>query len=341
MRVLVTGGAGFIGSALVRQLIGHTDHHVINLDKLTYATHPQALASVAADGRYTFEQLDVSNAQALGAAFDRYRPHAVIHLAAETHVDRSISGPGAFIQTNLVGTYTLLEAARHYRDRLQEPLRSHFRLLHVSTDEVFGDLPASTPAADEESAYRPSSPYSASKAGADHLARAWSRTYGLPVIITRCSNNYGPFQHAEKLIPLTITRALLGQPLPIYGDGCQIRDWLYVDDHVRALRLVLQQGVPGQSYNIGSGVGRSTLEVVHAICQRLDVRAPQLPPGAKTHADLITHVDDRPGHDRRYALDTRKIGQALGWQARETFDSGLDKTVDWFLQHGPAQDGRP
>jgi dTDP-glucose 4,6-dehydratase len=327
-RILITGGAGFIGSAVIRQLITETDHAVVNVDKLTYAGNLQSLLSVADHPRYYFEHADICDAAVLARIFSEHRPDAVMHLAAESHVDRSISGPAAFIQTNIVGTYTLLEAAREYWNGLPVAEKSAFRFHHISTDEVYGSL-GETGYFNEQTAYQPNSPYSASKASSDHLVRAWHHTYGLPVVTTNCSNNYGPYHFPEKLIPLVILNALNGKPLPIYGKGDNIRDWLYVDDHARALRLVLEQGKPGETYNIGGWNEKTNLEVVQAICAILDELRPQRAP----HANLITYVQDRPGHDRRYAIDAGKIADELGWKPQETFDSGLRKTVQWYLDN--------
>jgi len=328
--IIVTGGAGFIGSAVVRRLIRTTDWRVVNVDCLTYAGNPEAVAEVAEDPRYVFEQVDVCDAPGVTAVFARHRPDGVIHLAAESHVDRSIAGPAAFIQTNIVGTYTLLEAARGYWQGMAPNSRSGFRFLHVSTDEVYGAL-GETGAFTEDSPMLPNSPYAASKAASDHLARAWHRTYGLPVLISHCSNNYGPWQHEEKLIPRMILNALAGRPLPIYGDGRQVRDWLYVEDHAEALLRVFEQGRVGEVYNIGGLEERRNIEVVRLLCELLEEMAPDRPAGVKRYADLITHVADRPGHDLRYALDTRKIEQELGWRPSVRFEAGLSRTVEWYL----------
>lgn len=327
-KILVTGGAGFIGSAVIRQFISDTDCVVINLDKLTYAGNLRSLDAVSNNPRYNFEKVDICNAAEVARVFREHQPDAVMHLAAESHVDRSISGPATFIQTNIVGTYTLLEAARNYWNTLPPPRNAAFRFHHISTDEVYGSL-GTTGFFTEQSAYEPNSPYSASKASSDHLVRAWHHTYGLPVITTNCSNNYGPFHFPEKLIPLAILNAVNGKPVPIYGTGDNIRDWLYVDDHARALRLVLEQGRLGETYNIGGWNEKSNLEVVQSICTILDELRPQGAP----HRRLITHVQDRPGHDRRYAIDAGKIEKALGWKPRETFESGLRKTVEWYLSN--------
>lgn len=327
-KILVTGGAGFIGSAVIRQFINDTDCHVINVDKLTYAGNLQSLVSISNDPRYSFEQVDICDAAEVTRLFLEYKPDAVMHLAAESHVDRSISGPADFIQTNIVGTYTLLEAARNHWNSLVGDKKSSFRFHHISTDEVYGSL-GREGFFTEETAYEPNSPYSASKASSDHLVRAWHHTYGLPVVTTNCSNNYGPYHFPEKLIPLVILNAVAGKPLPIYGKGDNIRDWLYVDDHARALRLVLEKGTPGETYNIGGWNEKTNLEVVQAICTILDELHPQGTP----HSQLITYVADRPGHDMRYAIDANKIATELGWKPLETFDTGLRKTVEWYLSN--------
>ena len=331
MRILVTGGAGFIGSALIRQLIQHTEHEVLNLDKLTYAGNLESLASIATNTRYELVQADIADQARVSAVLARFEPEAIMHLAAESHVDRSIDGPAAFIQTNIVGTYSLLEATRAYWQDLPEPRRSAFRLHHVSTDEVYGDLSPGDAPFTEHSAYAPSSPYSASKAASDHLVLAWQRTYGLPVLLSHCSNNYGPFHFPEKLIPRIILNALAGQPLPVYGDGLQVRDWLYVDDHVQALLAVLMRGTVGETYAIGGHNEQSNLEVVRSVCALLDELAPQHRGNVATYAELIRFVEDRPGHDRRYAIDAGKLERELGWTPRETLASGMRKTVQWYL----------
>eukprot|EP01132_Coremiostelium_polycephalum_P019387 gene19387-23053_t len=304
MRILITGGAGFIGSALIRHLIQHTEHEVLNLDKLTYAGNLESLTSIASDSRYEFVQADIIDQATVSAILTRFEPHAIMHLAAESHVDRSIDGPSDFIQTNIVGTYSLLEAARGYWQKLEEPAKSAFRFHHISTDEVYGDLHGVDDLFTETTPYAPSSPYSASKAASDHLVRAWQRTYGLPVLLTNCSNNYGPFHFPEKLIPLVILNALAGKPLPVYGDGLQVRDWLFVEDHARALFKVVTEEL-----------------------------APQRPAGVEKFTDLITFVKDRPGHDQRYAIDASKIERELGWVPEETFETGLRKTVQWYLDN--------
>ncbi|MCG5501930.1 dTDP-glucose 4,6-dehydratase [Ectothiorhodospira lacustris] len=332
--LLVTGGAGFIGSAVVRELITSTDHRVVVVDKLTYAGNLESLAPVADSDRYHFIHADICDARAMAAAFRDHAPDIVMHLAAESHVDRSIDGPAAFIETNIVGTYTLLEAARGYWKALQtdRPDKADgFRFHHISTDEVYGDLEGPDGLFTETTPYAPSSPYSASKAGSDHLVRAWQRTYGLPTLVTNCSNNYGPYHFPEKLIPLMILNALAGKPLPVYGDGGQIRDWLYVEDHARALILVASQGQPGETYNIGGHNEKTNLEVVHTLCDLLQTVQP--PAFGGHYRDLITFVQDRPGHDRRYAIDAGKIERELGWTPRETFESGLGKTVRWYLDN--------
>lgn len=326
--ILITGGAGFIGSAVVRQVINETDCRVVNIDKLTYAGNLQSLASVADNPRYCFEHVDICDAVEVGRVFREYQPSAVMHLAAESHVDRSISGPADFIQTNIVGTYTLLEAAREYWGGLDAERKAAFRFHHISTDEVYGSL-GDEGFFTEETAYEPNSPYSASKASSDHLVRAWHHTYGLPVVTTNCSNNYGPYHFPEKLIPLVILNAVNGKPLPIYGKGDNVRDWLYVDDHARALRLVLEKGKLGETYNIGGWNEKTNLEVVQSICAILD----ELHPEGAPHNRLITFVQDRPGHDRRYAIDAGKIARDLGWKPQESFTSGLRKTVAWYLEN--------
>lgn len=340
MRILVTGGAGFIGSAVVRQYIQETEHEIINLDALTYAGNLESLTDVADNPRYCFEHVDICNLEELKRVFQQHQPDAVMHLAAESHVDRSIDGPAEFLQTNIIGTFNLLDVSRSYWESLPDERKQLFRFHHVSTDEVYGDL-GETGYFTEETAYEPSSPYSASKASSDHLVRAWNRTYGLPVVITNCSNNYGPYQFPEKLIPLVILNALEGKALPVYGSGSQIRDWLYVEDHARALRLVLETGADGETYNIGGHNEKTNLDVVKTLCALLD----KLVPESKfvPHENLITFVADRPGHDVRYAIDADKIAKDLGWTPQETFESGIEKTIKWYLQNSEwcqhVQDG--
>jgi len=331
--ILVTGGAGFIGSAVVRYLIQETEHTVINVDKLTYAGNLESLQDVSDSPRYHFEQVDICHTAELKRIFETYQPDLVMHLAAESHVDRSIDGPAEFIQTNIVGTFTLLETTRAYWSGLTESKRKSFRFHHISTDEVYGDLDGVDALFTETTPYDPSSPYSASKASSDHLVRAWHRTYDLPVVVTNCSNNYGPYHFPEKLIPLMILNALAGNPLPVYGDGQQIRDWLYVEDHARALAHVAMQGVIGETYNIGGHNEKANLEVVHTICSLLEELAPEKKKNISQYRDLITFVDDRPGHDLRYAIDASKIDEELGWKPVETFETGMRKTVLWYLKN--------
>lgn len=334
MKIIVTGGAGFIGSAVIRHLVANTTDTVVNVDKLTYAGNLESLASVSDDPRYVLEKVDICNRVELDRVFDEHKPDAVMHLAAESHVDRSIDGPAAFIETNIVGTYQLLEASRQYWLGLTDERRQRFRFHHVSTDEVYGDLEDPQALFTESTPYSPSSPYSASKASSDHLVRAWARTYGLPVVVTNCSNNYGPFHFPEKLIPLMILNALEGKALPVYGDGSQVRDWLFVEDHARALYAVLTQGKNGETYNIGGHNEMRNLDVVRTICSLLEELMPAKPAGVAFYEDLITFVKDRPGHDQRYAIDASKIKRELGWVPQETFESGIRKTVEWYL-HNP------
>ena len=331
--ILVTGGAGFIGSAVVRHIIESTQDRVINVDKLTYAGNLESLESVENNPRYAFEQVDICDAKALAHVFEYHQPDAVMHLAAESHVDRSIDGPAAFIETNIVGTYTLLEVARAYWNSLNDEKKAAFRFHHISTDEVYGDLEGTDDLFTETTPYAPSSPYSASKASSDHLVRAWLRTYGLPTIVTNCSNNYGPFHFPEKLIPLMILNALDGKPLPVYGNGQQIRDWLFVEDHARALYKVVTEGEVGETYNIGGHNEKANIDVVRTICSLLEELVPNKPEGVAKYEDLITYVKDRPGHDVRYAIDAAKIGRELGWKPQETFESGIRKTVEWYLNN--------
>ncbi|EMD78532.1 dTDP-glucose 4,6-dehydratase [Vibrio diabolicus E0666] len=333
MKILVTGGAGFIGSAVIRHIINDTQDSVVNVDNLTYAGNLESLISVSEKERYTFEQVDICDRAELDRLFTRYAPDAVMHLAAESHVDRSIDGPAAFIETNIVGTYTLLEATRSYWNKLDIEKKSAFRFHHISTDEVYGDLEGTDELFTEETSYEPSSPYSASKASSDHLVRAWQRTYGLPTIVTNCSNNYGPFHFPEKLIPLMILNALDGKALPVYGDGMQVRDWLFVEDHARALYKVVTEGKVGETYNIGGHNEKANIEVVKTICLLLEELVPTKPEGVAQYQDLITYVTDRPGHDVRYAIDAAKIERELGWRPQETFESGIRKTVEWYLNH--------
>ncbi|MBD8472776.1 dTDP-glucose 4,6-dehydratase [Pseudomonas sp. CFBP 8770] len=331
MKILVTGGAGFIGSAVIRHILANTDDAVVNVDKLTYAGNLDSLMGSERTPRYAFEHVDICDRAQMDRVFAEHRPDLVMHLAAESHVDRSITGPAAFVETNVIGTYTLLEAARQYWSQLDAEPQAAFRFHHISTDEVYGDLEGPEDLFTETTPYQPSSPYSASKASSDHLVRAWQRTYGLPTLITNCSNNYGPCHFPEKLIPLIILNALEGKALPIYGKGNQIRDWLYVEDHARALYQVVTEGEVGETYNIGGHNEKQNIEVVHTVCALLDELCPQSP--HRPHAHLITHVQDRPGHDVRYAIDASKIQRELGWTPVETFESGIRKTVQWYLDN--------
>jgi dTDP-glucose 4,6-dehydratase len=338
MKILVTGGAGFIGSAVIRHIIQNTKDSVVNLDKLTYAGNLESLKDIADSNRYAFEQVDICNADQLTKVFTEHKPDAVMHLAAESHVDRSIDGPAEFIQTNIMGTYILLEAARSYWNELPENRKSVFRFHHISTDEVYGDLEGPEDLFTEETSYAPSSPYSASKASSDHLVRAWLRTYGFPTVVTNCSNNYGPFHFPEKLIPLVILNALEGKALPIYGKGNQVRDWLYVEDHARALYKVVIEGKIGETYNIGGHNEKQNIEVVHTICDLLEELVPDNAHSKRSgntegFKGLITYVKDRPGHDVRYAIDAQKIEKELGWRPVETFETGIRKTVEWYLNN--------
>ncbi|MDO7213393.1 dTDP-glucose 4,6-dehydratase [Acinetobacter nosocomialis] len=333
MKILVTGGAGFIGSAVIRHIIQNTNNNVLNVDKLTYAGNLESLKEVDQNSRYQFSQTDICDRKALDVLFKEFQPDLVMHLAAESHVDRSITGSAAFIETNIIGTYQLLEAARQYWNNLSNDKKTAFRFHHISTDEVYGDLEGTDDLFHETTSYAPSSPYSASKASSDHLVRAWNRTYGLPVVITNCSNNYGPYHFPEKLIPLVILNALKGKALPIYGKGDQIRDWLYVEDHARALYKVVTEAKVGETYNIGGHNEQKNIDVVKSICQLLEELAPNKPEGVAHYADLITYVKDRPGHDLRYAIDATKIKEDLGWVPEESFETGLRKTVEWYLNN--------
>lgn len=333
MKILVTGGAGFIGSAVIRHIINNTQNKVINLDKLTYAGNLNSLKSISSNPRYIFEKADICDALALQKILVKHQPDMIMHLAAESHVDRSIEGPAEFMQTNIIGTYTLLEAARHYFAGLPIAKKSNFRFHHISTDEVYGDLHGADDLFTETTPYAPSSPYSASKAASDHLVRAWLRTFGLPTIITNCSNNYGPFHFPEKLVPLMILNALKGEALPVYGKGDQVRDWLYVEDHAAALYEVLTCGKIGETYNIGGHNEKQNIEVVNIICNLLEELAPDKPNNIEYYKDLISYVEDRPGHDLRYAIDASKIENELGWKPKETFETGMRKTVMWYLEN--------
>lgn len=331
MKILVTGGAGFIGSAVIRHIISNTNDAVVNVDKLTYAGNLESLAEVSQNARYMFERVDICDREQIDRVLREQQPDAIMHLAAESHVDRSISGPSEFIQTNIIGTYMLLEAARHYWSAQDDARKARFRFHHISTDEVYGDLEGPQDLFTETTPYQPSSPYSASKASSDHLVRAWARTYGLPTLVTNCSNNYGPCHFPEKLIPLIILNALEGKALPVYGKGNQVRDWLYVEDHARALYKVVTEGVVGETYNIGGHNEKQNIEVVRTLCALLDEMRPGSP--HCPHASLITYVQDRPGHDQRYAIDASKIQRELGWTPQESFETGIRKTVEWYLTH--------
>ncbi|EGU0146204.1 dTDP-glucose 4,6-dehydratase [Vibrio parahaemolyticus] len=333
MNIIVTGGSGFIGSAVVRYIIDNTDCTVLNIDALTYAGNPESLALVESNTRYNFAQIDICDKDQLIQAFVDFKPDAVMHLAAESHVDRSIDGPSAFIQTNIVGTFNMLEAARSYWLGLEQEAKERFRFHHISTDEVYGDLEGTVDLFTEDTSYEPSSPYSASKASSDHLVRAWGRTYGLPILVTNCSNNYGPYHFPEKLIPHVILNAIHGKPLPVYGNGCQVRDWLFVEDHARALYKVVTEGKVGETYNIGGHNEKKNIEVVEAICDLLEELKPAKPKGIASYKDLICFVKDRPGHDIRYAIDAAKIERELGWKPEESFESGIKKTVEWYLDN--------
>lgn len=333
MKIIITGGAGFIGSAVSRHIINHTVNEILVLDCLTYAGNIDSLDTIKDSERFNFEKINICDRSALDTILHNFRPDGVMHLAAESHVDRSIDSSRAFIETNILGTYTLLEASRHYWNTLEKNGKSNFRFHHISTDEVYGDLEGTDDLFTETTPYAPSSPYSASKASSDHLVRAWLRTYGLPTIVTNCSNNYGPYHFPEKLIPLIILNALAGKPLPVYGNGSQIRDWLYVEDHARALYTVVTQGVVGETYNIGGHNERKNIDVVNTICALLEELVPAKPAGVAQYQDLITYVKDRPGHDLRYAIDASKIERELGWVPSETFESGIRKTVEWYLNN--------
>lgn len=333
MKFLVTGGAGFIGSAVIKHLINDCGFEVVNVDKLTYAGNLESLETVKSSSQYHFEHLDICDYEGIKKVFDKHRPDKVMHLAAESHVDRSIDSPAEFIQTNIVGSYVMLECARNYWSSLSEDKKSRFRFHHISTDEVYGDLVGGSDLFTENTPYAPSSPYSASKASADHLVRSWHRTYGLPVVITNCSNNYGPYHFPEKLIPLTIINAINGKALPIYGKGTQIRDWLFVKDHARALVKVVISGVDGETYNIGGHNEKTNLEVVKTLCRILDELVPDHPGLINLYEELITFVPDRPGHDIRYAIDAGKMSNDLGWTPEETFETGIRKTVEWYLEN--------
>ena len=341
-RVLVTGGAGFIGSAVCRHLVRKGGYHVVNVDKLTYAGNPESLREIGNSPNYSFHQVDIGDDAAILDILRRERIGRIMHLAAESHVDRSIDGPAVFLETNVMGTFRMLDAALTYWRELEGQEKARFRFHHISTDEVFGDLPFDSGVFTEETPYAPSSPYSASKAASDHLVRAWHETYGLPVVLSNCSNNYGPYHFPEKLIPLVILNALEGRPLPVYGKGENVRDWLFVDDHARALELILTKGRVGESYNVGGRAERTNLDVVETICDVLDRKRPL--PGGKRRRELITFVTDRPGHDRRYAIDPSKIENELGWRAEESFETGIEKTIDWYLANewwwGPIRENK-
>lgn len=333
MRIFVTGGAGFIGSAVIRHIIENTDNTVINIDKLTYAGNLNNLTEIESNSRYSFFQADICDSQQMIKLIHEFEPNAILHLAAESHVDKSITGSSEFIHTNILGTYTLLEAAREYFNNISDSNKLKFRFHHISTDEVYGDLDDFESLFHEDSPYKPSSPYSATKASSDHLIRSWNRTYGLPTLITNCSNNYGPYQFPEKLIPLAILKALKGEQIPIYGDGLQIRDWLFVEDHAKAIYEVLSRGKIGGTYNIGGHNEKRNIDVIKKICSILEKLAPRKPEGVIKYDDLISFVDDRPGHDGRYAIDASKMEKELGWKPNETFDSGIEKTVVWYLNN--------
>lgn len=333
MRVLVTGGAGFIGSALIRHLIENTNFSVLNMDKLTYAANLDSLSSISESARYIFSRTDICDHQRVKESIFNFRPNVIIHLAAESHVDRSIANPSEFLKTNIMGTYSLLDAATDFYHSLHSKEKKRFRFHHVSTDEVFGDLELNDDKFTEQSSYAPSSPYSASKASSDHLVRAWFRTYGLPVVVTNCSNNYGPFQFPEKLIPLMIMKLLRGERLPVYGDGSQVRDWLYVDDHARALCIVASRGVVGETYNIGGHNEKKNIDVVFALCDLMEKYFPNKPKGIEDYRSLVSFVNDRQGHDKRYAIDASKIKSCLGWTPVETFETGLEKTFNWYVRN--------
>ncbi|WP_455294567.1 dTDP-glucose 4,6-dehydratase [Vibrio parahaemolyticus] len=332
-KILVTGGAGFIGSAVVRHILFDTPDTVINVDALTYAGNTESIPNIEDESRYIFENIDICDSNELKRVFYQHKPDVIMHLAAESHVDRSIDDPSAFIQTNIVGTFNMLEAARSYWLGLDSEAKDRFRFHHISTDEVYGDLEGTTDLFTEETSYEPSSPYSASKASSDHLVRAWGRTYGLPILVTNCSNNYGPYHFPEKLIPHIILNAIHGKPLPVYGDGCQVRDWLFVEDHARALYKVLTEGNVGETYNIGGHNEKKNIEVVETICDLLEELRPTKPDGISSYKDLICFVKDRPGHDIRYAIDATKIECELGWRPEESFESGIKKTVEWYLNN--------